>query len=126
MMTPLKRFVEAGQSKAFFQALNKIVDRINQLSVVETPNSLTQITPRGTMKTTQATQQGGSTGSSEMRFRGEWSEDETYVEGDVVVVRGGVNAGCFISTADGNTSSPWSSSTWVSLSDNNSIGRWGG
>lgn len=103
-----------------------VYDTLISLQPISGPGVSVEQTLRGTMYRAKVQDEPEPVGSSEMRFRGEYSTETVYVEGDVVVVRGGVTAGLYISNTDGNTDTPDNSANWTQLADNNSIGRWGG
>lgn len=64
-------------------------------------------------------------GSSGMNFRGEWSDAETYDQGDVVIYStSGPGMGCYVATADGrdDATPPWEGDGWAKLP--NGMGPW--
>lgn len=127
MRTPIRKFTVSGPNAAFLQRMNDLVERVNELSNSQSSGEFVSHTTKGVFRRPRIrAKAGGASGSSEMRFRGEYSTETVYLEGDVVVVRGGVTAGTYISNTDGNTDTPDNSANWTQLADNNSIGRWGG
>lgn len=70
----------------------------------------------------------GGGGGGGMVFRGEWSPVLNYQAGDVVVIRGGVMAGCYICVVDVGAGTPPTfpadSDFWVMLSPGPSMGNW--
>ena len=98
-MSPLQRLPPFTMFPALGDVINRIIDRLNSLTLRAGPNVKLTYTSVGTI--VEAQPGGRKTVSGGMTFRGEWSPTVTdYSEQDVVVIRGGVSAGTYVALQD--------------------------
>ena len=110
--------------------LNKLRDAVESMRPVDGSHTRVIESTRGTSILASARSVAVEGGGGGMNFVGEWSSTSNYVADDVVVIRGGTEAGTYICvrqvTADAADISlqPGQGVYWASLSRAHPLGVW--
>lgn len=134
-MQPPPKYEERGPLKRVWQALNKLREYSLSITPVSGANVRVQRTTRGAVIESNAkseTVPAEETTSGGMTFRGEFDSSGAtqYSAQNVVVIRGGVSAGCYVCITDdppaGSTvpSDPATGERWIMLAPGHTIGFW--
>ena len=130
-MTKFDHLAERSPLRKYATAINDLIDDVKSLRIANGKNYKVRRTAIGTILEVTGKRKIEKPAQG-MVFRGEWSAAETYVENDVVVVRGGLTGGTYIAIADVPTGSapidppvrPEDGIYWVCLARDQAIGVW--
>jgi uncharacterized membrane protein len=124
----LTRYKEAGPLKRVWRAINELQAAARSLKPSPGANVTVRHTMQGTVISAQPKAKAVEGGG--MSFAGEWNSASSYAVDDVVVIRGGTEAGTYICTravtanaADVNLQ-PAQGLYWASLSRAHPLGTW--
>lgn len=133
MKSPNQKIIHIGEqisappgripTRRWLKKINAIVNAILRAAITRGDSDEVTITAHGLK--IQLKDSGGSGGTGNVRFRGEYTNlPGGYSKNDEVKVSIGVNAGGYISLVDNNTDPPWNSSKWMQTYNNHILGTW--